>query len=142
MSGVPAPWEPENASQFLSSCQAYRNMLKTISGTLELEARKNPHEIRAAAAMVILLCREKLWPARNGIEELDRIVNLAARQLITIKQLFEQRCRREPDLLANPAYRAMLNSLDQEIRILDSRVSDPKPPMPKEPPDSWGDFWY
>ena len=142
MSTVPAPWDTDSAKEFLNSCQSYQNVLKTIRGTLELETRKHPHEIRAAATLVILLCRENLWPAKQGIEDLDRIVNLAARQLIKIKQLFEQRCRREPELLANPAYRSMLNSLDQEIRILDSRVSDPKPQMPKEPPDSWGDFWY
>jgi hypothetical protein len=113
-----------------------------IRATLEMDANKNPHEIRAAAALVILLCRENLWPARDGIEELDRIANLATQQLTKIKQLFEQRCRMEPELLANPAYRSMLDSLDQEIRILESRISDPKPMMPKEPPNSWGDFWY
>jgi hypothetical protein len=126
----------------LASCQSYRNLLKMIRRTLELDARKNPHEIRAAAAFVILLCRENLWPARDGIEELDRIANLATQQLTKIKQLFEQRCRMERELLANPAYRSMLDSLDQEIRILESRISDPKPMMPQEPPTSWGDFWY
>lgn len=142
MSTAPSPWESESATKFLASCQSYRNLLKMIRQTLELDARNSPHEIRAAAALVILLCRENLWPARDGLEELDRVANLATQQLTKIKQLFEQRCRIDPKLLANPNYRSMLDSLDQEIRILESRISDPKPTLPKQPPSSWGDFWY
>lgn len=142
MSKAPPPWESESATKFLASCQSYRNVLKMIQRTLEQDARNYPHEIRAAAALVILLCRENLWPARDGIEELDRVANLATQQLTKIKQLFEQRCRIDPKLHANPSYRSMLDSLNQEIRILESRISDSKPMMPKEPPGSWGDFWY
>ena len=141
MSKAPPPWNSESATEFLASCKSYRNVLGMIQRTLELDARKYPHEIRAAAALVILLCRENLWPARDGIEELDRVANLATQQLTKIKQLFEQRSRIDPKLLANPNYRSMLDSLDQEIRILESRISDPKPMMPKEPPSTWGDFW-
>ena len=141
MKTPPAPWETKNGRKFLVSCGPYRQLLKTTRATLQLEARKFPHEIRASAAVVILLCRENLWPTTEGIEELDRIANLATQQLTKIKQLFEQRCRRDPTMLTNPNYRRMLDSLEQEIRILKSRISDPKPMMPGEPPDSWGDFW-
>ena len=136
-----SPWDAENAAKFLASFEPYRNVLRQVEGTLRLDAQKFPHEIRAAAALVIILCRENLWPTKKGIEKLDQIVNLAAHQLTRIKQLFEQRGKIKLELLANPMYRNLLSSLDQEIRILEARLSDPKPPMPKEPPCTWGDFW-
>ncbi len=141
MTEIIPPWENDVAQEFLASFVPYRNMLKTIERTLNLDPKRHPHEIRAAACMVILLCREKLWPTRGGLEKLDEIANLAAARLTRIKQLFEQRGKVNPDLLSDPRFRQLLRSLDQEIRILESRISDPKPQMSEEPPCTWGKFW-
>ena len=137
-----APWDADEAVRFLASFDAYLKVLHKIESTLQLEARQFPHEIRAAAAMVIMLCRQNLWPTRGGQERLDRIAHTAARQLTRIRQLFEQRGKIKPEILSNPSYRTFLTTLDQEIRILESRISDPKPQMPEEPPVTWGEFWF
>ncbi len=141
MSATQPPWDNERAAKFLGEFLPYRSMLKSIHGTLRLEAQKHPHEVRAAAALVILLCRENLWPTQLGTEERDQIVHLAARQTARLKQLYEQRAKTKPELQSDPTYRRLLTSLDQEARILESRLSDPKPSMPKEPPCTWGEFW-
>lgn len=135
------PWENAPAQQFLESFIPYRNILLQIEKTLHLDPRTHSHELRAAAAMVILLCRDGLWPAKGGVEKRDEIVHLATVKLTRIKQLYEQKSKVNPDLLSDPRYRQLMNSLDHEIRILESRLSDPKPQMPKEPPITWGDFW-
>ena len=136
-----APWESEIAKKFLVEFNPYNNVMRKIEDTLALDPKSYPNEIRAAAAMVILLCREGLWPTRDGIEGRDKVLHMAARQLTTIKQLFEQRARSKPELQANRKYRTLLTTLDEEVRILEARLSDPKPPMPDEPPVTWGNFW-
>jgi hypothetical protein len=141
MKPTDAPWDTERASRFLADFDAYRKVLHTVEKTLQQDVRQFPHEIRAAAAMVIMLCRKNLWPCREGQEKLDRIAHVAARQLTRIKQLFEQRGKIKPEILADPAYRTFLTTLDQEIRILESRMTDPKPQMPTDPPITWGEFW-
>ena len=141
MTQIIPPWENQAAEEFLESFSAYRSVLQSIRRTLQLEPKNNPHEIRAAACLVILLCREKLWPIKGGIDQLDEIVDLAVTRLTRIKQLFEQRSKINPELLSDPRFRQLLTSLDQEIRILEARLSDPKPQMTHEPPCTWGNFW-
>lgn len=143
MSNQKPPWNNATAAKFLREFIPYRNVLRTIEKTLALKVQEHPHEIRAAAATVILLCRENLWPTQqDGSEQRDQIVHLAARQLTQLKHLYEQRARIRPELHASPMFRKLLNSLDQELRILESRMSDPTPTMPPEPPCTWGDFWW
>ena len=137
---VTAPWDAPEAAEWLSGFDPWKKTIRLIHGSLQLEARTHPQEIRAAAAMVVLFCRENLWPlAENEIHE--PIMELAARQLSTIKQLYETKSRLEPSLQSNKNYRNLLRSIDQEIRILEARLSDPKPKMPNEPPCTWGSFW-
>jgi len=135
-----APWESEQAATWLNAFQPWQQTLRLIHGTLKLEANKNPQEIRAAAAMVILFCRENLWPT-NIEDEREKILELAARQLSSIKQLYENKARTDSSLLSNKKFRNLLVSIDQEIRLLEARMSDPKPTMPNQPPCTWGEFW-
>jgi hypothetical protein len=141
MSDLNAPWDAESAKDFLTGFDAYKNVIRTIEKTLQKDAKVYPNEIRAAAAMVILLCRENLWPTKGGVERRDKVVHVAARQLTTIKHLFEQRGKTNPELLTNKNYRNLLMALDEEVRILEARLSDPKPQMPKETPSTWSQFW-
>ncbi len=142
MSKISAPWETESAKDFLTGFDAYKNVMRTIEKTLQQDAKVYPNEIRAAAAMVIILCRENLWPTKGGVERRDKVVHLAARQLTNIKQLFEQRGKIKPELLTNKNYRKLLTALDEEVRVLEARLSDPKPQMPNETPSTWSDFWF
>ena len=135
-----APWQNENATDFLARFAPWGHAIRLIHGTLQLDARRNPHETRAAAALVIMFCREGLWPVKDN-EYLESVLELAVRQLSTIKQLYELKARSEPELLNNRQFRKLLTSIDEEIRILEARLSDPKPSMPNEPPCTWGEFW-
>ena len=135
-----APWDDEQARNWLATFEPWLTALRLVQGTLQLETQQHPQEIRAAVSLVVLCCRENLWPTSNETE-MARILELAVRQLSTIKQLYETKARVDPQILTNKNYRNLLVSIDQEIRILESRMSDPKPKMPNEPPITWGKFW-
>lgn len=135
-----APWNDEQAKDWLGRFEPWLQAIRLIHGTLQLETKKHPQEIRAAVALVVLCCRENLWPTRDE-NEIEKILELAVRQLSTIKQLYETKARINPEVINKKNYRDLLISIDQEIRILEARMSDPKPSMPNEPPVSWGKFW-
>ena len=135
-----APWDDEQASDWLATFDPWLQSLRLIHGTLQLETKQHPQEIRAAVSMVVLFCRENLWPTRNS-EEIEKILELAVRQLSMIKQLYETKARMDPQIMKNKNYRNLLTSIDQEARILEARITDPKPNMPNEPPITWGKFW-
>ena len=137
---VVAPWETEDGQRWLEELRPWGQAMRLIHGTLQLETKKHPQEIRAAASLVLMFCRENLWPTRDE-HHIDRVLELAARQLTSIKQLYENKARSNPEMMTNRNYRTLLVSIDQEVRILEARMSDPKPPMPNEAPASWGDVW-
>jgi len=123
-----------------------RQLCRLVEGTLRLDAKQRPHEIRAAACMVIMLGRKNMWAtsAIDGEEiadELDRLVALASRSLGAVRQLFEKNFRAKPELANDASYKKFLESLGQEIRILESRMSETPSKLPDEPPCTWGDFW-
>jgi hypothetical protein len=62
--------------------------------------------------------------------------------LVQIKQLFELNANSKPEMQSNKTYRNLLVSLDEEIRILEARMTNPKPTLPEQPPCTWGDFWF
>lgn len=140
--GEPAksPWDADGVPQWLNSLDSWKQMIRLILGTLQLEVHDKPHEIRAAASMVVMFCRENLWPTDDRNTQ-DKVLGLAARQLSQVKHLFETKARENPKLQSNPKFRSLLVSIDQEIRILEARQSDPKPVMPDSPPATWGNFW-
>ena len=123
-----------------------RQMCRLIEGTLRLEVDSRPHEIRAAACMVILLARKNLWSTAARSEEaiqdeMDRLVGLASRQMGAVKQLFEKNLKANPQLQNDPSYKNFMESVTQEIRILESRMSESVSKLPEEPPCAWGKFW-
>ncbi|WP_075085970.1 hypothetical protein [Mariniblastus fucicola] len=140
------PWNNPEAARWVHSSDSMRQLCRLVEGTLRLEVDSRPHEIRAAAATVIMLARKNLWsPAGREDEEIlhemDRLVGLAARRLGSVKQLFEKKMRAEPELQSDPSYRKLMESINQEIRILESRMSDSPNKLPEEPPCTWGNFW-
>ena len=135
-----APWETPNGRNLLSSLQGWRQMRRLIEGTLRLEGTERAHEVRAAASMVIMFCRDGFWPVEDEAE-MQRLLGLAARQLTHVKQLYETKGRIRPELQSSRSFRRLLTSIDEEIRILEARMEDPPPPMPNEPPCTWGRFW-
>ena len=140
------PWDDAHAIRWFEASDSMRQMCRLIEGTLRLEVDSRPHEIRAAASMVIMLARQGLWSTasrseENVIQELDQLVGLAARQMSAVKQLFEKNMRANPDLQNDPSYKKFMESVTQEIRILESRMTDSPSKLPEKPPCTWGDFW-
>lgn len=138
-----APWNDPAAQAWLNSMDSFKQMTKLVGATLKLEPRKYPHEIRAAVSMIILLCRDGFWPVEDedGSQEMDDILSLARRQLSAVKGLFAAQLKFKPELASDDSFRTLLRSMDQEMRILDSRMSDSAIKKVKEPPATWGDFW-
>ncbi|MEL7496359.1 MAG: hypothetical protein AAFN77_02025 [Planctomycetota bacterium] len=134
------PWKTAAGSQWLSAFQSWRSMRRLIQGTLNLDPNEHAHEIRAAASMVIMFCRDGLWPPSEQ-DDATPVIELAARQLSHVKQLYETKGRIQPKLQSSKSYRKLLKSLDEEIRILEARIADSSPKMPNVPPCTWGDFW-
>ena len=135
-----APWESPEGAQWLQTFQPWRQMRRLIHGTLMMDPTEHAHEIRAAASMVILFCRPGLWPVGDQ-ESITPVIETAARQLLHVKQLYEAKGRIRPELQSSKSFRKLLRTLDEEIRILESRMADPKPKMPNVPPCSWSHFW-
>lgn len=135
-----SPWDDEQVQDWLGAFEPWRQAMRLIHGTLKLETKKHPQEIRAAVSMVLIFCRDNLWPTEDPAE-IEQVIELAVRQLSTLKQLYETKARQNPEMMQNKKYRNLLVSLDQEVRILEARLSNPKSKMPQEPPASWGNFW-
>ena len=143
MSKIPSnldPWSDESGQLWLKSFECWTKMTRLIKSTLTLEPSEYPHQIRAAAALVILLCRPNLWPGES-IQELDEVVDLARRKLVLIKSFFTSEARVKGNLTSDPAFKRLMKSLEQEIRILESRMTDPPMGLPQRAPTTWGDFW-
>ena len=120
LTNTPSPWADQDALEWLASNGGWQKMARLVHSTLTLEPSEHPHEIRAAASMVILFGRRHLWPA-HSVKELDELVDLARRKLVLIKSFFTSEARVKGNLTSNPSYKQLMESLDQEIRILESR---------------------
>ena len=140
------PWSNSDAIRWVAESDSMRQMCRLVEGTLRLEVDSRPHEIRAAACMVIMLARKNLWSAsvsgdEEVADELDRLVGLASRRMGAVKQIFEKNMKANPELKNDLSYKKFLESVTQEIRILESRMSEGPSKLPEEPPCTWGDFW-
>lgn len=91
--------------------------------------------------MVIMMGRKGVWPERIDLPSLDDSVAVARRQLAQVKHHFSVSARINPDLKKHPGFRSLLDSIDNELKILESRMSENELNMPDEPPSSWKDFW-
>lgn len=136
-----APWDDPYAANWLGAFQPWQRMLRMVKKTLEQEPRNYPHQIRAAASFVILFCRPGMWPDNGSHAELDVVIELTRRQLSTVRQMYALEGRSNKKLMANRNFKALLKSLEEEIRILDSRMSDEDGATKiNQAPASWGDF--
>lgn len=137
------PWQDEEASRWLANLESWPRMIKLIQTTLKQDPRKYPHQIRAAAATVIMFGKQGLWPEKSGLMSLSDVASLARRQLAQVKHLISVQARIDSDLVKDRAFRSLLNSLDQELRILESRTEQSETlSLPQQPPATWGKFWF
>ncbi len=136
-----APWCDRRAVERFARTEAWRKFAALVERTLENDPRRYPHQIRAAAAMVILFCRAGLWPTRQGQDELDELLSRARRQLSQVRQLYAAEARSNPEIGENADFRVLLKSLDEEMRCLDARMSPQPLNLPNDPPCTWGRFF-
>jgi hypothetical protein len=136
-----APWRDMRGTDSFCRSEAWLKFTSLVTRTLENDPRRFPHQIRAAAAMVILFCRNGLWPSRRGQDELEEVLSLARRQLSQIRQLYAAEARVNPEISGNKDFRDLLKSLDEEMRCLDARASEDPLNLPNEPPLTWGKFF-
>ncbi len=140
------PWENEQAAAWIHNSDAWRKTCQLVEGTLRLAIDKYPHQIRAAASMVIMFGRPGLWSTLSedeevALDEIDKLVSLAHRSLSAVRSHFASKAKQNPDLLQRPEYKNLLDSILDEQKILESRMSDSPATLPQQPPCSWQNFW-
>ncbi|MES2695168.1 MAG: DUF4259 domain-containing protein [Verrucomicrobiota bacterium] len=130
------PWDNDKAADWFGDTFDHTKLAQRIETTLQQSVHEqSAEEIRAAAAVVILLGRTYIWP----IYDLDRHLALAADRLQEIKQSgMYADC---PEIEA---------SIDLEIQELRNRIKEspkdapasaPPPPPPPPPRKKWWEFW-
>ena len=132
-----APWHLPMVNEWLSSFRPWQNYTHHIRQVLEKKPQQFAHEIRGAAALVIMLGREKLWPTND----LDDVVYLASAKLGTVRNVIFSMSNKNKDLLNDERFRLLVRSIDEELRILATRRSRVKQAAPEEAPVSWAGFW-
>lgn len=132
-----APWYLPAVNQWLSNFQPWLNYTHQISLLLRRKPQQFPNEIRAAAALVIILGRDKLWPTAD----LEEVIYLASTKLNHVRNMTFSLSKKRPDLLNDKRFKALVSSIDQECKILNSRMSRVHIEVPEEPPATWHGFW-
>ena len=126
------PWNDPAARQWLTTLKSWPKMAKMIQSTLRQDPQKYPHQIRAAASAIIMFAREGLWPQSSGVLAVEDVAALARRQLSQIRSVFSVQTRVNRDLLKDHQFKQLLKSLDQELRLLESRGSSEHHDVPQE----------
>lgn len=136
------PWNQPDAATWLNGNEAMRHFATLVTRTLENDARQFPLQMRAAAAIVILLARPGMWPGGSP-EELDHVLLAARRNLSVIRELYSIDSKRRDDLGGKhgTSLHRLLKAIEYEMRILDARLSDEPLNIPNEPPEAWGLKW-
>lgn len=129
------PWENDSAADWFGDTFDQTKLAQRVEDTLNLDVEDSADEIRAAAAVLLLLGHTFVWP----VKEIDRHLALAADRLSEIKEsgIYDE----APEIVA---------SLDAEIQELRRRIKE-SPPLPQQQttavqpePESirkWWEFW-
>lgn len=119
-----APWDNDSAADWYGDLFDEIRLASKVEATLCGDPEEYADEIRAAAALLIMLGRTYMWP----IDDIDRHLKLAISQMEKVQAVYED----DPELAA---------AIADEIAILKSRQANDKdgPVMPQPP--SWGKFW-
>lgn len=119
-----APWDDDSAADWFADLFEQTKLDKKIEETLQLDPEEYHAEIRAASSLLVMLGRTYVWP----IDKIDSHLELAISSLEKIRDVYDE----ESDFL---------DSINQEIAILNSRKKNAvdSPNLPQ--PSSWGKFW-
>jgi len=121
-----SPWDNDAAADWFGDLLEELPLAQRVESTLKLDAAEHHEEIRAAAALLIMLGRTYIWP----IDDLDRHLQLAIERLEELRPLYGE--------LGGEDWIA---ALDAEIAVLSARLAnDPNQALPVQP-KSWEGFW-
>ncbi|MFN9750418.1 MAG: DUF4259 domain-containing protein [Planctomycetota bacterium] len=119
-----APWDSDSAADWYGDLFDEIPLAAKVEETLNADPEEYAEEIRAAAALLIMLGRTYMWP----VDDMDRHLELAIAQMEKVQATYED----EPELASAVA---------EEITVLKSRLANNQdgPTLPQ--PTTWGKFW-
>jgi hypothetical protein len=120
-----SPWDNDSAADWFGDLFDTIPLAQKVEETLNLEPQEHHEEIRAAAAILIMLGRRYIWP----ISELDRHLQLAISRLEQLREIYIG--------LGGAAWG---EALDDEIAVLQSRLAY-APESQATQPRGWEKFW-
>ena len=119
-----APWDSDSAADWYGDLFDEIPLAAKVEETLNADPEEYAEEIRAAAALLILLGRTYMWP----VDDMDRHLELAIAQMEKVQATYED----EPELASAVA---------EEIAVLKSRLANNQDGPTVQQPTSWGKFW-
>jgi|688.fasta_scaffold364456_2 hypothetical protein len=119
-----APWDSDSAADWYGDLFDEIPLAAKVEETLNADPEEYAEEIRAAAALLILLGRTYMWP----VDDMDRHLELAIAQMEKVQATYED----EPELASAVA---------EEITVLKSRLANNQDGPTLLQPTSWGKFW-
>lgn len=119
-----APWDSDSAADWYGDLFDEIPLAAKVEQALNADPEEYAEEIRAAAALLIMLGRTYVWP----IDDIDRHLELAIAQMEKVQATYDE----EPEFASAVA---------EEIAVLKSRLANNLngPIVPQ--PTSWGKFW-
>jgi hypothetical protein len=119
-----APWNNDSAADWYGDLLDETALAAKVEEALNADPEEHANEIRAAAAVLIMLGRTFIWP----IDDIDRHLALAIAKMEMVRSLHED----APEFASAVA---------EEITVLKSRQANKKdgPVVPQ--PSTWGSFW-
>lgn len=119
-----APWDSDSAADWYGDLFDELPLAAKVEETLKADPEEYAEEIRAAAALLIMLGRTYMWP----VDDMDRHLELAIAQMEKVQATYED----EPELASAVA---------EEIAVLKSRLANNQDGPTVQQPTSWGKFW-
>jgi hypothetical protein len=117
------PWDNDAAADWFGDLFERTDLASRVEQGLRLDAAEHFEEVRAAAAVLIMLGRTYIWP----VDRLDKDLRLAIGQLQAVAKV--------PEFADAPE---ILDSLKREIEELSSRLT---PGGESARPKPWWKFW-
>ncbi len=119
-----APWDSDSAADWYGDLFDEIPLAAKVEETLNADPEEYAEEIRAAAALLIMLGRTYMWP----VDDMDRHLELAIAQMEKVQATYED----EPELAS---------AVGEEITVLKSRLANNQDGPTVQQPTSWGKFW-
>lgn len=119
------PWDNDGAADWFGVLFEKTKLAKQVEDTLKLDAQNYHEEVRAAAAVLLFLGRNYIWP----VKDLNRHLTLAADRLEEISRVAV--------IAESPEF---VDEIRAEIQELRGRIKTPGSSQ-SPPPKKWWQLW-